>query len=67
MTNSYRVIIFIFILPLILMITGCVSPGRTIQERDKIQYYKPPALSTGLLNKRIDEIKNMLKEESLAR
>ncbi len=65
MINSYRVIIFIFILPLILMIAGCVSSGRTIQEQDKIQYYKPPALSTGLLNKRIDEIKNMLKEDSL--
>ena len=64
MRDKERIIIIISILPLFLM-TGCIS-SRTIPEREKVQYYTIPALSNEILDKRIYEIKNLLKENSLS-
>lgn len=65
MKNNIRVIIlFISILPL-LLITGCVS-SKTKPEKTTIQDYRPPALSNEVIDRRIDEIKKLLNENSLS-
>ena len=65
MRNNNRIILLIFILP-IFLITGCVSTI-TVPERGKIQYpAKPPALSNDTLDKRIDNLKNILKEGGIS-
>ncbi|MGD9160262.1 MAG: hypothetical protein PVG39_17735 [Desulfobacteraceae bacterium] len=64
MRKIINIIVLISILPLFIM-TGCVSTGKTVSEGEKVQYYRPPALSDDILNKRVDVIKNLLKEDSL--
>ncbi len=64
MINNVRVITCISIL-LLLQITGCM-PSKTTKEMGTIEYYRPPALSNEILDRRIDEIKKLLKENSLS-
>lgn len=65
MRKLINIMVLASILPFFLM-TGCVSTGKKVSEGEKIQYYRPPALSNETLNKRIDVIKNLLKEDSLS-
>lgn len=64
MRNNISVIILFSVIPLFI-ISGCVSTG-TVPEGKKVQYYKPPAISNGLLENRIDVLKNLLKENVLS-
>ena len=47
------------------MLPGCVTVKKP-PEKEKIHYYRPPALSFVVLNDRIDKIKKMLEENSLS-
>ena len=62
--NSIKIMI-IFVLLVFLLISGCI-PQKRISEGEKIRFYTPPTLSNDVLDKRIDEIKNMLKENILS-
>lgn len=63
MRKNKSVLLLIFVLPLFL-VTSCVS--KKITPVAEIQYYKPPALSNAILDKRVDEIKKMLEEDTLS-
>ncbi len=64
MRNSNRIILLISILPL-LLINSCMS-GRTISAGKKIQFSRPPALSDEIIDKRIGDLKDILKESEIS-
>lgn len=61
--KKIRILLLITILSL-LTLTGCIST-KTVPEK-KIQYYRPPALSNETLDKRVDEIKKLVEEDTLS-
>ena len=65
MRNSISVYILLLIVPLCL-ISGCITTTRPPGGgTDQSTYIRPPAISQNTLDKRIDEIKILLKENSL--
>ena len=65
MIINIKIIILLTILP-IFLVTGCISSRAPIPDRGIVQYYKPPAISNDTLDRRIDNIKTLLEENSLS-
>ena len=65
MRINIKIIILLTILP-IFLVTGCISSRAPIPDRGIVQYYKPPAISNDTLDRRIDNIKTLLEENSLS-
>lgn len=64
MLNSKRFLL-ISLISSFLLINGCIS-SKIIQEKKGVQYYRLPLLSNETLENKINEIKNLLKENKLS-
>ena len=60
-----KILVLLYILP-ILLITGCISGKTAISDHEKVQYYRPPAISNETLDRRINNIKTLLEENNLS-